>query len=117
MRIVSIRNLKENNSRLRICGKIGTLTKFLQFEQDSKSLIIWKIHLMDYTGRADFFSDEKTNLNKTNLFSGSNVKLIFYRGKKKFICRQYPLKFKDNFFQKVPDKLLPNISLLEYKMI
>lgn len=117
MRSVAIGNLKENNPRLRICGKIGTLTKFLQFEQDSKSLIIWKIHLIDYTGRADLFSDEKKNLSKNNLFSGSNVKLIFYRGKKKFMCKQYPLKIKSNFFQKVPDKLLPNISLLEYKMI
>ena len=117
MNIYTIRNLRKKNSGIKVFGRVLKSQKFLQFEDDSSKFTIWKIHLSDYTGSADFFFDEKSNIGQGKLFCASDIKLIFYRGKKKFICRQFSTKFKNDFFQKLYNNQGPNLSLAGYKLL
>jgi len=117
MTIHTIRNLRRKNFGIKVYGRILDSQKFLQFEDNSRKFTIWKIHLSDYTGSADFFLDENLNVSKGKPFCASDIKLIFYRGKKKFICRQFLTKYKNDFFQELYNNRGPNLSLLEYKIL
>ena len=68
--------------------KIVKIKKFLELKNKIKTIIIWKLWLHDFTGISIFFTDEKLNFDQRGSFTISDLKILFHRGKKKFIFRK-----------------------------
>ena len=68
--------------------KIVKIKKFLELKNKIKTIIIWKLWLHDFTGISVFFTDEKLNFDQQRNFKISDLKILFHRGKKKFIFKK-----------------------------
>jgi len=117
MRLNTIQDINENKNNLDLEVRVINIKKFLEFKHRVKKFIIWKLYLSDYSGNAIFFCDEKLITDKTKMFHASNIKLIFHRGKKKFILRK--LSPKNKFIERKPilSTFKSNLSIIEHKLI
>lgn len=117
MGLSTVQEISENKNNLELEVRVINIKKFLEFKHRVKKFIIWKLYLSDYSGNGIFFCDEKLIINKTKIFQASNVKLIFHRGKKKFILRK--LSPKNKFIERKPilSNFKTNLSIMEHKLI
>lgn len=97
--------------------KIVKIKKFLELKNKIKTMIIWKLWLHDFTGTSIFFTDENLNFDRQGNFKISNLKILFHRGKKKFIFRKMV-----PFVQNIKEKSIllnynQNFSLIDHKII
>ena len=108
-------NRKDPSSKLKI--KVIDCRKFLEFSLKTNKFIIWKLLFTDYSSKAVSYCDENFNKKHRETFFASDVKIIFYRGKKRFIFKKLRSKTKKTNVTLPLLNNQPNISVIEHKLI
>ena len=108
-------NKKDPCSKLKI--KVIECRKFLEFQLKTNKFIIWKLMFTDYSSKAVSYCDENFYKKHQETFYSSDVKIIFYRGKKRFIFKKLRSKRKKTSVLLPLLNNQPNISVIEHKLI
>lgn len=117
MLLNSIQNFKKKKNRANIEIKVTRVEKFLEFKTTSTKFTIWKFCFSDFTGKAVFFCDERSDIHQNNIFYLSDIKLIFHRGKKKFFFRKIVSRIKTSILPIISTHTQTNISSIEYRLV
>jgi len=117
MKSITIDKINENQNNLKIEVQVISVKKFLDFKNKLKKFTIWKLCLSDYSGNAIFFCDEKLNKKRCENFQASDIKLIFHRGKKKFILRKLIPRSKGIERKCIFPNYKSNISVIEHDLV